>query len=29
MFAKEDFDILVSMVDSFSMMTYDYPNYGK
>ncbi|XP_047144279.1 chitinase domain-containing protein 1 isoform X1 [Hydra vulgaris] len=29
MFTKEDFDMIAPMVDSFSMMTYDYPNYGK
>lgn len=29
MFSKEDFDLLSPIVDGFSLMTYDYPNYGQ
>ena len=29
MFTKEDFDLLAPMVEGFSLMTYDYPNYGR
>ena len=29
MFSKEDFDLLAPIVDGFSLMTYDYPNFGK
>lgn len=29
MFSKEDFDLLAPIVDGFSLMTYDYPHFGK
>jgi len=28
-FTKDDFDLLAPMVEGFSLMTYDYPSYGK
>lgn len=29
MFSKGDFDLLAPIVDGFSLMTYDYPHFGK